>query len=120
MNPNQLLINRLVPRLRAQGQRSGSENFCKYRSFGGLRCLYGHGISDEHYHSDLEGLGAYQEDIAEVVIASNPDLGLTTDNWDMDFHSDLQSAHDDSGPNLEGFEARLVEVCNRHGYEVPA
>ena len=115
---NQLLLNRLVPRLREQGVKSSDPQtgLCVYRRDDRC-CLIGHGIDDNHYNLDLEDESL--ERVFPAVLASNPDIGLTTETVDIDFWMAAQSAHDSSDQDLGGFEASLAMACHRFGYEVP-
>jgi hypothetical protein len=118
LNPNQLLLNRLVPRLREQGVKSVDPNAgsCRYR-LNDLCCLIGQGIDDDHYILDLE---AEELDLVfEAVLASNPDIGCAPGAIDLDFWNEAQKAHDRSDQDLEGFEAALTLACHKYGYEVP-
>lgn len=56
MSQIQILFDKAIEKLEAQGVRSydAEKDMCKYRDGKGNCCLFGHMISDEHYHKDLE------------------------------------------------------------------
>lgn len=118
---NQALLNRLVPLLRTQGKKSTNDaGECQYRGeVPGCKCLIGHGISDSEYHLGFEGEAIRNFRVQQALIKSNLDLGLTMYSLDVNMFTLAQDAHDSSGDNLEGFEARLEIVCKECGYEVP-
>ena len=119
-NPNQLLINRLVPRLLAQGKKSHNNGNCFYRAADGSKCVIGHGIDDAHYSLDLEGHAASDADVIEVVCASNADIGITPETFDGNFWEEAQLAHDDAETDLSDFLELFCITLKRHGYTYEA
>ena len=119
VNPNQALLNRLVPKLRAQGLKATvtPSGLCQYRSGDNLCCLIGQGINDDHYSIALEGNDLVN--VFPLVLLSNPDISMDSTEIDFEFWLEAQNAHDNADSDLGGFERRLAEACEAHGYEVP-
>ena len=119
VNPNQALLNRLVPKLRAQGLKATSHRsgICQYRSGDTLCCLIGQGIDDDHYDTSIEGTDIYR--VFPLILLSNLDIPADITQINFDFWQAAQLAHDMADSDLGGFERRLAEACGTYGYEVP-
>jgi len=75
---DQEAFNRIVTHLRLQGRKSlnPNEGSCVYRSFDGARCAVGVLITDEFYHSDLEGKTVDDEYVRAVLKEAVPGVSL--------------------------------------------
>lgn len=116
LSPNQQLFNKSYLGLKAQGFERSVLPFrnrtCVYRGPRGLKCAIGHCIPDEEYSPSLEGYGASNICVLEILDRHFPGhhVGLP---------ALLQSIHDLAN-SPQGMDEGLRRVANQFGLEVPA
>lgn len=89
----QEVYDRVKKHLLTQNRKSMNESgdICVYRGPDNLRCAIGALISDEAYHTGLEGMIAHERSVENALNASGIMVETTEDR---DLLSDLQSIHD--------------------------
>jgi hypothetical protein len=105
----QALFDRAVRGVLKQGKRCAIGGNCKYRLEGGLKCAFGHLLSDETVELVGNGAGSYTvTDRMGIGGPSNPKRILV---------AELQWAHDSCRSDasfINDFRRKVAEIADRH------
>ena len=86
------------------------EPMCMYRNGAGMMCAVGCLITDAAYDVSLEGVGAHEPEVSQMLINSGIDMN---DENTANLVCSLQLMHDNTDVNK--WSARLIDIAGSYG-----